>query len=98
GAARSLGIPSRYVTGYLVTPEGEASTASHAWAEAFVPDLGWVGFDPTNGICPADGHVRVAVGLDYLSAAPVRGTRSGGGAEALTVMVEVDQAGRQMQN
>ena len=98
-AARALGIPARYVGGYFHRADGVvAQDAGHAWAEAFVPDLGWVGFDPTNGICPADGHVRVAMGLDYLSAAPVRGTRSGGGAEALTVMVEVDQAGRQMQN
>ena len=97
--ARSGGVAARFVAGHFLRSDGMVNQqAGHAWAEAFVPDLGWVGFDPTNGICPADGHVRVAMGLDYLSAAPVRGTRSGGGAEALTVMVEVDQAGRQMQN
>ena len=72
--------------------------AGHAWAEAFVPDLGWVAFDPTNGICATDAHVRVAVGLDYLGAAPVRGTRYGGGGETLTVTVHVDQAQRQSQS
>ena len=56
-----------------------------------MPDLGWVGFDPANGICPTDAHVRVAVGLDYLGAAPVRGTRYGGGGETLAVAVQVDQ-------
>ena len=63
-------------------PRGDgviAQDAGHAWAEAFVPELGWVGFDPANGICPTDAHVRVAVGLDYLGAAPLRGTRYGGG-------------------
>ena len=65
--------------------------AGHAWAEAFVPDLGWVAFDAANGICATDAHVRVAVGLDYLGAAPVRGSRYGGGGEALDVAVRVNQ-------
>jgi len=72
--------------------------AGHAWAEAFIADFGWVAFDPANGICTTDAHVRVAVGLDYLGAAPVRGTRYGGGAETLAVSVVIDQAQRQMQN
>ena len=59
-----------------------------------MPDLGWVGFDPANCICTTDAHARVAIGLDYLGAAPVRGTRYGGGTETLTVTVKVDQAGR----
>ena len=58
-----------------------------------MPDLGWVGFDPANGICTTDAHARVAVGLDYLGAAPVRGTRYGGGMETLTVAVKVEQVG-----
>jgi transglutaminase-like putative cysteine protease len=66
--------------------------------EAFVPDLGWVAFDPTHGVCVTDAYVRIAVGLDYLGAAPVRGARFGGGAETLSVAVHVDQAGRQMQS
>ena len=68
--------------------------AGHAWAEAYVPNLGWVGFDAANGICTTDTHARVAIGLDYLGAAPVRGTRYGGGTETLTVAVRVEQAGR----
>src|SRR6202022_3077744 len=67
--------------------------AGHAWAEAFVPGLGWIGFDPANGICTTDAHARVAIGLDYLGAAPVCGTRYGGGTETLSVAVKVDQAG-----
>jgi transglutaminase-like putative cysteine protease len=58
-----------------------------------VGDLGWVGFDPANGICTTDAHARVAIGLDYLGAAPVRGTRYGGGMETLTVAVRVEQVG-----
>ncbi len=64
---------------------------AHAWAEAFVPDLGWVGFDPANGACPGDAHVRVAIGLDALGAAPVRGMRYGAGEETLAVAIKVDQ-------
>ena len=98
-ACRSLGVPARYVSGYLCRTDGVvAQDAGHAWAEAFVPDLGWVAFDPANGICATERYVRVAVGLDYLSAAPVRGTRYGGGSERLEVALEVDQAGRQVQN
>ena len=90
-AARTLGIPARYVSGHFV--RAEAQPAGHAWAEALVPDLGWVGFDPTHGISVTPAHVRVAVGLDYLDAAPVRGARRGGGTEAMHVRVSaVDTA------
>jgi transglutaminase-like putative cysteine protease len=92
GAARSLAIPARYVAGYLRLADGTVEQeAGHAWAEAFVPDLGWVGFDPANGVCPTDAHVRVAIGLDSLGAAPIRGTRYGVGNEILQVAVNVDQ-------
>jgi transglutaminase-like putative cysteine protease len=98
-AARELGFPARYVAGYFHRADGVVrQEAGHAWAEAHLPDLGWIAFDPANGICATDAHVRVAVGLDYLGAAPVRGTRYGGGAETLAVAVVVDQAQRQMQN
>ena len=98
-AARSLTIPARYVGGYFRREDGVAEQeAGHAWAEAFVPDLGWVAFDPANGICATDAHVRVAVGLDYLGAAPLRGTRYGGAGEVLSVKVRVDQAAQQTQN
>jgi len=93
--ARSGGVPARFVSGHFLRSDGMVhQQAGHAWAEAFVPDLGWVGFDAANGICTTEAHVRVAVGLDYLGAAPVRGTRYGGGAETLTVAVRVQQAGR----
>lgn len=98
-AARHLGIPARYVSGYFCRADGVAEQdAGHAWAEALVPDIGWVAFDPTNGISATDQHLRVAVGLDYLSAAPVRGAQSGGSGEHLSVRVTVDQAQIQMQN
>lgn len=98
-AARSLDVPARYVSGYFYRSDGVVEQqAGHAWAEAHVEGLGWVSFDPANGISATDAHLRVAVGLDYLGAAPVRGTRYGGGAEALTVRVRVDQAMRQVQN
>lgn len=89
-AARRLGAPARYVSGHMVRSDGRhEQDAAHAWAEAWVPNLGWVGFDPANGICPTDAHVRVAVGLDYLGAAPVRGASYGGFGETLAVSVHV---------
>jgi transglutaminase-like putative cysteine protease len=72
--------------------------AGHAWAEACVPELGWVAFDAANGICGTDAHVRVAAGLDYLGAAPLRGAHYGGRGEALSVQVRVTQAAHQAQN
>ena len=98
-AARALGIPARYVGGHFWRADGvTVQEAGHAWAEAFVENLGWVGFDPTNGICAGEAHVRVAVGLDYLGAAPVRGTRFGGSGELLKVAVNVEQAAHQAQS
>ena len=73
--------------------ESREYQASHAWAEAFVHDLGWVGFDPANRICPTEAYIRTSVGLDYWSAAPVRGVRRGAAAESLSVAVQVTQAG-----
>ncbi len=97
--ARSLAVPARYVGGYFHREDGaNEQEAGHAWAEAFVPSLGWVAFDPANGICATDAHVRVAIGLDYLGAAPLRGTRYGGAGEVLSVKVRVDQATQQTQN
>jgi len=91
-AAHCLAIPARYVAGYMQVEDGaDAQEAGHAWAEAFVPDLGWVGFDPANGVCPTDAYVRVAIGLDSHGAAPVRGTRYGSGAESLEVAIRVGQ-------
>jgi transglutaminase-like putative cysteine protease len=96
---RCLGIPSRYVGGYLRRSDGvTAQDAGHAWAEAYVPDLGWVGFDPSHEICTTDAFVRIAIGLDYLDAAPVRGARFGGAGEELSVSVYIDQTLYQTQS
>jgi transglutaminase-like putative cysteine protease len=92
GAAHCLGIPARFVSGYFRHEDGaSAQAAGHAWAEAHVPDLGWISFDPANGFCPTDCHVRVAIGLDALGAAPVRRMRYGQGAETLAVAIKVGQ-------
>ena len=72
-AARALGIPARYVSGYLLIDGRETQEAGHGWAEGHVDGLGWVGFDVANAICPDDRYVRLAVGRDYLDAAPVKG-------------------------
>jgi len=92
GCARYLGLPARYVSGYLWTGEtAEAYEASHAWAEVNVSGLGWIGFDAANGQCPTEAYVRVAAGLDYRSAAPVTGLWRGDAEESLAVAVEVQQ-------
>lgn len=94
-AARLRGIPARYVGGYLLRYDGdEEQEAGHAWAEAYVPDLGWVAFDPTHGICATEHYVRIAVGFDYLGASPVRGARYGGADETMAVHVAVAEAGQ----
>jgi transglutaminase-like putative cysteine protease len=94
-AARHLDIPARYVGGYMFrADDANDQDAGHAWAEALIDDLGWVGFDPANGISPTDAHVRVAVGLDYLGAAPVRGARYGGSDERMNVKVQLSAGGR----
>jgi len=97
-AARSLDIPARYVSGYIRQESDAIHQAISAWAEAYVPGLDWIAFDPANGICATDAYVRVAVGLDRLGAAAVRGTRNGGTGEVLTVTLKVEQASRQNQN
>ena len=97
-AARSQGIPARYIGGYMFRADGQIQQeAGHAWVEAYVDGLGWVGFDPANGVSPTDAHIRVAVGLDYLGASPVRGSRYGGTQEQLSVSVAVEQAGQRQQ-
>lgn len=94
--ARLLGIPARYVCGYLYTgPKHEnraVGEASHAWAQVYLPDAGWRGFDPTNGVLTQTDHVRVAVGRNYLDATPTSGTLfAGGGGESLSVLVTVEE-------
>ncbi len=92
--ARALGIPARYVSGYLLS-NGETAggnEAGHAWAEALVPELGWIGFDVANRLSPTDAYVRIATGLDYQDAAPIRGVQRGGLGEKMTVLVRVGSA------
>jgi transglutaminase-like putative cysteine protease len=90
---RRMGIPCRYVSGYLFHREGEntrsAQGATHAWIEAYLPGLGWTGFDPTNNVMAEESHVRTAVGRDYLDVPPTRGVFKGDAASELTVAVRV---------
>jgi transglutaminase-like putative cysteine protease len=90
-AARLGGWPARYVSGYLMMNDRIHQEASHAWAEAYVTGLGWVGFDVSNGISPDERYVRLAVGLDYAEAAPVSGIRYGSAQELLNVSIQVQQ-------
>ncbi len=96
--ARHLGIPARYIGGHCCDDGRSAREACHGWTEAHVDTLGWIGFDPANCICATDAYVRVAVGLDYLGAAPVRGQRFGGSSETEKTTVQIVQAGQQSQN
>ncbi len=89
--ARAMGVPARYVSGYLMLDDRTAQEAMHAWAEVHVDALGWVGFDISNGISPDTRYVRVATGLDYADAAPISGSRIGGTEEALEVEIDVTQ-------
>lgn len=93
GAARHAGVPARYVSGYLHRDAASREAdAGHAWAEAYVDGIGWIGFDPSLGLCPTDAHVRVACALDWLGAAPLRGARTGGEGETIAVRVVVESA------
>jgi transglutaminase-like putative cysteine protease len=98
GCLRSLGLPARYVSGYLVTtpPPGQArltgADASHAWISVYCPGVGWIDFDPTNNHIPGDTHITLAWGRDYDDVSPVRGIILGGGVSTLTVGVDVVRA------
>ncbi len=93
--ARSWGIPSRYVSGYLSETgqpgEQAVGNATHAWVECRLPELGWIGFDPTNVSLVDQRHVRIAVGRDYKDVSPTQGVRQGGGETNLEVDVQVIQ-------
>ncbi|GAA2872110.1 transglutaminase-like putative cysteine protease [Aminobacter niigataensis] len=89
--ARLTGFPARYVSGYLMMDDTVEQVASHAWAEAFVEGLGWVGFDAANGISPDERYVRVAVGRDYREAMPISGILIGRAQERLAVHITVEQ-------
>ena len=91
--SRSWGIPSRYVSGYLYdsgqSVHQVADNASHAWVECRLPDLGWIGFDPTNASLATQDHVRIATGRDYRDVSPTRGVIHGGGESRLLVEVRI---------
>jgi transglutaminase-like putative cysteine protease len=92
---RAAGIPARYVSGYLCSVDG-AESASHAWVDAWLEDAqGWLGIDVTHLEPMGPKHCRLAVGRDYLDAAPVRGVRRGGGREVMDVSVAAITAGEQ---
>ena len=92
---RSLGLPARYVSGYLRTepPPGKSrlvgADASHAWCSAYSPGAGWVDFDPTNNCVPSDGHITVAWGRDYSDVSPIHGVLMGGARHTLDTGVDV---------
>ncbi len=89
--ARTIGLPARYVSGYLMMNDRVDQDASHAWTEVHVPDLGWVGFDVSNGVSPDERYVRLAVGRDARDAAPISGLRVGNADETLIVSLQVQQ-------
>lgn len=88
-AARCLGVPARYVNGYYLRTDRADQEAGHAWAEAKISGLGWIGFDPAQGHCVTDRYVRVAIGADAHEAAPLRGAQFGGSGEGLKVAIDV---------
>ena len=90
-AARLMGLPARYVSGYLMMNDRVEQDASHAWAEAFFEGLGWVGFDISNGYSPDERYIRIATGIDFREAAPVSGMRMGGSNEGVLVSLRVEQ-------
>ncbi|MGO4707051.1 transglutaminase domain-containing protein [Microvirga sp. 2MCAF38] len=95
-SARRLGIPARYVSGYLHKPDETVQEAGHAWAEAYIENVGWVSFDAANAVSVTEHYVRVAIGLDSTEAAPVRGTYYGLSREDLAVSLKIESA-RQIQ-
>jgi len=94
--ARRIGVPCRYVSGYLSTSsecqDRSTEGATHAWAEAYLPPLGWVGFDPTNNVLAAERHIRAAIGRDYSDVPPTRGVFRGEAGSELAVLVTVSLA------
>jgi transglutaminase-like putative cysteine protease len=89
GLCRSLGIPARYVSGYLAT---QNASATHAWTEMFIPTLGWRGLDPTHGCQPNDSYIKIATGRDYNDVPPVRGTYTGSPVRRMEVEVQITPA------
>ena len=91
--ARAMGVPARYVSGYIHTPGEKVVAASHAWAEAWVAGRGWIGFDATHPVRTTPHHVRLAVGRDYTDAAPTRGVYVGSALGTMTISVKTREVG-----
>src|SRR5207249_1890743 len=92
--ARAMGVPARYVSGYIHFPGDKTlTTASHAWAEAWVAGRGWIGFDATHPVRTTPHHVRLAVGRDYTDAAPTRGIYVGSAGSAMSISVRTRTVG-----
>ncbi|HKC20698.1 MAG TPA: transglutaminase family protein [Candidatus Dormibacteraeota bacterium] len=91
--ARAMGVPARYVSGYIHFPGERVSTASHAWAEAWIAGRGWIGFDATHPVRTTPHHVRLAVGRDYSDAAPTRGVYVGSATSAMSISVKTRAIG-----
>ena len=89
--ARSMGFPSRYASGYLMMEDTPIQQASHAWAEVYLSDLGWVGFDISNGISPDHRYIKLATGFDYADVTPVSGVRFGDGGEQVSTSIIFEQ-------
>jgi transglutaminase-like putative cysteine protease len=85
-SARAMGAPARFVSGHYLD-DGKAGAQCHSWAEAYVEKVGWIGFDPVHCICPHESHVRIACGLDWLDAGPVRAASPGAIAQTMAVIV-----------
>jgi transglutaminase-like putative cysteine protease len=91
GALRSMHLAARYVSGYLRSGvKYQGADASHAWVSVFIPDAGWLDFDPTNDVRPSDGHVTLGWGRDYGDVTPMKGIALGGGKQIVEVAVRVD--------
>ena len=89
--ARFLGFSARYVSGYLLMQGSKIQDASHAWAEVHINELGWVGFDISNGISPNDCYVKLATGFDYSDVIPLSGVRFGNGKEQIVTRIMISQ-------
>ena len=98
GCLRALGLPARYVSGYMLTrppagrPKLVGADASHAWLSVWAPGTGWLDFDPTNGMMPGEEHIVVAHGRDYDDVSPISGVLLGGSGQVMTIAVDVAEA------
>jgi transglutaminase-like putative cysteine protease len=90
-ACRGVGVPARYVSGYVYAPGSASAAASHAWVDVFVAGSGWQSFDPTHARAQTGEYVRVAVGRDYADVPPTRGVFKGNAREALSVAVRLEK-------